>query len=1074
MDILESKLMPPRPGDQLFRQRLIKKLSRIEGKRLVLVTAGAGYGKTTLVAQALEKSDMAVVWYRLDEFDRDFTTFSSYLIHGLKKVFPGLDRVKDQSNILASEHMESGLFELAALIDRHVDKETVIVLDDYHLLGPAQQETITPNIHTALDFLLERLAPHVHLVIISRMEPPIKLSTLRVRQQIQEIHEADLAFTLKEITQYFSLVHSMNLSSRVETAIHEKTHGWAASLILLAAALKKDKSRTPHDSILELQGSRHHIFSFLEENIFNFQPSDMQVFMLKTALLDVMDTRLCDQLLGIDNSAEYFKQMIVDHLMVFPFDDKGEVYYYHHLFRDFLQERLKQSHSAIEIQTLHLDIAKQLGKQQTLTALPHFIDAGAYDEAARFLADFELRFLVEGKLHFVRSCLERIPRQIIAKDPNLLFMEAKQYSFMGRPHKAISSLNAACSIFRQTRSNEDVAKCLVDIGFQYYYTGHVPEAKRLMEQVLEQGDSDETTYIMVMTLLIFFCSVLGEVKKAWEYAEQAKFKITQYPEYEQNAAMAAISTSITSIYYFTGEFEKSQNLNQKLVALCKEADINAFLPLAYYHCAVAAYYLGDYDPGIAFAKKGIKVAQAIHLKDSQTGWLYMALAENHFGAGRLDDADQYAKQALDIFQTPGNRWGIACSLDFKAQILLQKGDLAGAWAQVTRALNTINGYGLEMTQSIISLTRARILIRQKNFSDAADLLAKERRGIKHAGFHLCRSWLLDAWCSFSLGQEQNAWQQFKKALAITRKRQYDRLVISQAGQMLPAMAKQGAKTSFNGYIKGLLAAYNTSDSPQLNPSLDIRLLGRFKVIAGNREIPDNAWSRSKSQTIFQYLALHRSQGYIPKEVLIELLWPEEDIARTGKRFNMAMSRLRKILEPDLPPKSPSAYILRKKDQYRLSLGPVGQLDTEKFEAQAKESLNADNPFSRATAEKANLAVSLFTGGLLQDKLYEDWCTRKREDLNTLYCQVLDLLVRFHEAKSNWTESIRFANNYLAQDPYDEAMYQILMALYGKQGQTNRVIETYSMCKIRMKEMDCPVSHATQRLFKRLVPSPKDT
>lgn len=1070
MDMLASKLMAPQPGNHLVRQRLIRRLACLGDKRVVLITAGAGYGKTTLVAQALGMSEMAVVWYRLDEFDTDYTTFMTYLVQGLAARFPEMDREVADDILAASspDRRQACLLKLAAVLEAAVDRDTAIVLDDYHLIhrtGGRGTDGLGPNVHDVLAFLMERLPRQVHLILVSRREPPIKLSTLRVRQQLLEIHEQDLAFTPLEMRALFSDIHGLDLSSAIAATVHEKTKGWAAGLILFAAAMRGNSE--PENRLAKLSGG--HVFSFLEENLFEIQPPEIRMFMLKTSLLDIMETRLCDRVLGINNTADRFRRMMADHLMVFSYDHEGTAFYYHHLLRDFLREKLVQTLPEEDVRKLHFDIAREMELSDNILALPHYVEAAAYDEAARLMAAREIILLIQGKIHFVRSCLERIPRDVVAKNPTFLFMEGKQYSYFGNPHKAIDCLKSACKIFRKARSGSQVAKCLVDLGAQYYYTGHIPEARGLMEQVLGEVEIDSGTFVMVNTYLIFFCAALGDIRQARDYADKALAVISQYPEFERTAATAAIRISVTAIHYFSGAYEASQALNRELVSLCLNEGLEAFLPLAYYHSSVAAYYLGTFDQGLEFARKGIRVAEKIHLRDSQKGWIHMAWAENSLGCGDPDTAMEQAEQALTIFQRPGNRWGIAYALELAARIhLVRKDDTATADALVTRALETIDGYGLDITMGLILNTRARILIRRKQYADAGDCLARNRRFIRPFAYYLFVSWILEARCRYLQGRD--AWPCFQKGLAVARKMGYARFVREEAGDMLEAMAGRGGGSIFAPYLEDLAAEVSPGRNfPAVSAAagLRIRVLGRFRVQVGDREIPDADWTSSKSRLLFQYLAVHREKGYIPRDVLLEILWPDQDASRTGKRFNVAVSRLRKILEPDLAPRSPSAYIRRKKDTYRLSLGPGGSLDFTDFHTRAAAALNHPDSLSKTAVTLGREAAAIYRRPLLEDVLYEDWCIRCREETVTLYCRLLFFLIRYHEATEDVAGAIRYAEALSAADPFNEAVYRQLMVLYAGAGQTALALKTFQTCKARMEEMDCAVSGETLALFRGL-------
>ncbi|MCG8553439.1 MAG: hypothetical protein MI799_23790 [Desulfobacterales bacterium] len=1071
MDILESKLIPPHLGNLLQRQRLIRKLTNLEGKRLILVSAGAGYGKTTLVAQALSDlstGNRALVWYRLDRFDQDLTTFTSYLIRGLEKIYPGIMGLLCENGFDegGTEGHEARFLELIKILESRKDKDLFIVLDDYHLLGTAGKNDAPDflSIHSCMEFLLKRLPYHVRLVLISRNDPPLKLSNLRVRRQILEIHEPDLAFSLDETAALFSRVHHQVPGARTLSALHARTGGWAAGLILFGAALEKEAGALPCPGIADTGMSKDHMFDFLEENLFETQPYDMQQFMVRTALMDHMETTVCDRIFSLTDSKTRFDQMMAAHLMVFPIDENKTVFHYHHLFRDFLLKKLNQTHTESEIKQFHLKIAGLMEARENTMALVHYIEAHAYDDAVRFMTAFELELLAQGKIRFIKTCLEKIPKEIIAANPRLLFMEAKQHSYFGRTDKSIACLTSACRILRNANSDTYVAKCLVDLGAQYYYTGHIPEARDLMVQVLDEAKADPATYILAVMYLSFFCAVLGDIDDAHTYESQARVVIENFPEFEQFTAIAAMDIARTYILYIQGDFEESKAVNLDLISRCTSAGLEAFLPLAYYHASATDCLLGKYETGVAFAKKGIRIAQKIQLRDSQNGWLFLSWSENHLGLGQPDAAQTHAEAAFKIFRRPGNRWGMANALDLMAKISLASDDISGARSQATRALNVIKGYGLPVTEAIISITHARIFMACNAFEDAGACLSRARKHLKSAPWYLCSAWLLDAGCSHALGQNEKAWRHFQKGLAIAGNKQFDRLVLKEAGRLIQVMAEFKPESIFSSYLKALGAHPRRAPARQ---GLQIRMLGRFQVSVAGRKIEHSQWPGAKALILFQYLAVHQSRGFIPKDVLVEMLWPDQDPDKTGKRFNTAMSRLRKLLEPDLPPRAPSAYIQRKNDHYKLSLGPGGDLDITKFRTMAEKALDIEKGLSRDAFAAAREAEQLYTGPFLKDGPYQDWCIRLQDETKNLYCRLCRMLTVLCKRNKDSAAGIMYAQNFIKTDPFDESIYRELICFFLADGQYGLAHKTFTDCRKRMQEMDCPLSPQTLDLMKNI-------
>ncbi len=1078
MEVLESKLAAPHLGILLQRPRLIQNWENLSGKRLILVTAGAGYGKTTLAAQALAgpcSRNRAPVWYRLDRFDRDITTFTRYLIQGLEKVFPQFKQALAPDLLESPGRPQDLLLGIAKTLESRTSREIFIVLDDYHLLGPAGDNPVNApgfaDVHACMDFLLERLPAHVRFVLISRTDPPLKLSTLRVRGQILEIHESDLVFTAHETTALYSRIHNQVPAPEILSAFYRQTGGWAAGLVLFGAALTKKDGLPAWQDALKSDMSKAHIFNFLEENLFDIQPPDMQQFMVQTALMDPMEKSVCDTVLGIDDSTVRFRRMMAAHLMVFPVSEEETVFYYHHLFRDFLLEKLYQTLGEPDIRQLHLNIAGHLEAKGNFMALVHYIEARAYDDAVRFMEAFELEFLIQGKIEFVRTCLEKIPGHIIEKNPRLLFMEAKQYSYFGRSDKAIACLTAACRILRETRSNDFVVKCMVDLGAQYYYTGHIPEARDLMLQVLDSTKTDPGTYILAVTYLCFFCAVLGDMQKAETVEADARAVLDGFPQFEQTAALAAMDISKIYRLYIKGDFDQSRELNLDLIARCKPSGLEAFMPLACYHASAIDCMLGRHETGLAFARKGLRAAKNIHLRDSQNGWLYIARAENHLGLLHLDAAQTHAGEALAIFRRPGNRWGMANALDLRAKISLVRDDIPGAHSEVFRALDIIKGYGLPMTEAIISNTLARVFMASNAFDKALACLSRARKQLKPALYHLCVSWLLDARCCQALGRKEAAVKALKKGLAIAGMKNFDRIVRAEARDLIPLMAGIRAGAIF--------CAFPGTPGDRLEPEacrpegnmkgLEIRVLGRFKLIVEGREIDRSQWPGTKPLILFQYLAAHQSKGFISKDVLVEMLWPDQDPDKTGKRFNTAMSQLRKLLEPNLAPRSPSTYIQRKNDLYALSLGPKGSLDLSGFQSTTEKFLGLADKNPKAVLAFGKKTESLYTGPLLDDLPYQDWCIRLRDEIKHLYLRACRKLIKLCRQLKDPDSGIRYAQNFLKADPFDESMYRHLILFFLETGRHGKAHETFLACKERMKEMDCPLSPQTLDLMKKAGP-----
>ncbi|WDP90839.1 MAG: hypothetical protein HUN04_14525 [Desulfobacter sp.] len=1053
MSILRSKLIPPVPGNTLSRNRLADGFISSDDITLTQIVAGAGFGKTTLAAQMLAASETRTAWYRLDEFDRDFSLFMTYMTKALEAAFPGSDLKlpPPPSPAMPAGKQKRWLLEWTAALDAGIPGNCVIVLDDYHL--------VEGEINTAVEFILDRLPRGTSLMLISRRPPGLKISRLRAGRRVLDIHEKDLAFTEEETRRFFTEAGSSRFPDPSALgAIHKKTQGWAAGLVLFSCAMGTQRLKDISKDLGRLPESRTHVFDYLEENIFEAQSPERQAFMVKTAVLEFMDTDFCDGVLGIRESGDIFREMASQHLMVFPVDGSETGFYYHHLFRDFLRAKAAEVLGPETLGRVHLAAATILAGQQHPLALHHYIEAGDYAAAAGMLSDLEVQFLLKGQMPFVKECLERIPARIRAAQPQILFMSAKQASYYGRPDRAIESLISARRLFLEQEEPEQAVKCLADLGAQYYYTGCIPEAKGLMEQVLSGIRPDSPTYILVMTYLVFFAGVLGEIELSEKYESDAREVVGLYPEPQRRAAEILIGTSVTYRLYITGEMLKSSRLNQWLVKESKRTGFAACLPLAYYQSATTDYYLGRYEAGAANAREGIRTAEQIHLRDSQKGWIYLAWAENCMGLEQWKRAGALVRRGLEIFQGPGNRWGEANALNVLARLSMRHHRLSEAEEYIDRALGVIRDRGIDFPMAIVQLTRARILFCRKDYQGALAVLAPLEAALEKAAHYQGLARLLTAKCRIALGKAgpeaydmaverirrfggKAGWADWAESCILSHDLQEEKKI-----QRVPACRAK---------------APESGDQPG---GLRIQLLGRFQLAVGDREIRPDDWTHANALHLFKYLAAHRDKGYLPKDLLMEVLWPEQDARRTAKRFNVATSRLRKILEPNLPPRARSAYILRRRDQYRLSLGPGGSCDLERFLFHAGAARTQDGADPGAREGHCLEAAAQYRGPFLEDTLYEDWCNRKREAMTMEYCRILRQLIRCCQDRGDWEGMVKWTRTGLGADPFDEAMHQTLMSAYAGLGQYDRVARCYEHCRRQMESMDCRVSPKTRMLF----------
>jgi LuxR family maltose regulon positive regulatory protein len=330
--ILAIKLyVPPPPPRVVIRSRLIEQLNEGLHRKLTLVSASAGSGKSTLVSGWIQGCRRPAAWLSLDEGDSDPARFLAYLVAALRTVVPDVgDGVLGMLHSPQPPPIESMLTallnELTAL-----PKGVVLVLDDYHVVD-------SEPVDQALAFLLEHLPPQMHLVIATREDPPLPLARLRARGQLTEVRAADLRFTPSEAAEFLNRVMSLDLSAEDITALETRTEGWIAGLQLAALSIQ---GRSDAASFIQaFTGSHRFVLDYLVEEVLQRQPPRARSFLLQTAILDKLCGPLCDAVTGQKHGKGTLERLERGNLFVVPLDDERRWYRYHHLFADVLQAHL--------------------------------------------------------------------------------------------------------------------------------------------------------------------------------------------------------------------------------------------------------------------------------------------------------------------------------------------------------------------------------------------------------------------------------------------------------------------------------------------------------------------------------------------------------------------------------------------------------------------------------------------------------------------------------------------------------------------------------------------------------------
>ena len=403
--LVETKFFPPRPrAGTVARPRLTDRLGDA-GKRLVLVSAPAGFGKTTLLGRWLAADSSAVAWVSLDEDDRRPVSFWAYVITALDRAAPGVG-----ADALAT--LRAGQAPVEAALATVLNELSVLpgdlslILDDYHLADG-------PDLRPGMEFFLDRLPPQVRLVISTRADPGLPLARLRARGELIEVRAADLRFTAEEAGAYLTASTGLTFTAADIDALEERTEGWVAALQLAALSLRGREDAAGF--IDGFAGDDRFVVDYLVEEVLDRQPEPVRRFLVETSILDRLTASLCDAVTAGSGGRAMLERLDRANLFLVPLDDRRQWYRYHHLFRDVLRTYLPGS--AAELHRRAGEWYDRAG--DPVPAVRHMLAAGEIDRAADIveLAVPEMRRRRQEAT--LRRWIDDLPAEVVARRPVL-------------------------------------------------------------------------------------------------------------------------------------------------------------------------------------------------------------------------------------------------------------------------------------------------------------------------------------------------------------------------------------------------------------------------------------------------------------------------------------------------------------------------------------------------------------------------------------------------------------------------------------------------------------------------------
>lgn len=835
ISILNDKLYIPRlRKDSVPRPRLIGRLSRETIGRLTLVSAPAGFGKTTAISEWIPHSEHCVCWLSPDENDNDPIRFWSYFIAALQMLNSDIGQ-NTQSLLEAQGRQrnplkpESFLTHLLNEIAEFPD-DFIFVLDDYHLLTNL-------TIHEGIAFLIDHLPPQMHLIITCRADPPLPLARWRSRNELNELRADDLRFTASEIETFLNQIIGLSLTGEDIAALEARTEGWVVGLQLAALSMQGRNMAEQRNFISVFTGSHRYVLDYLMEEVFDRQPENIRNFLLQTSILNRLNGSLCDAVLmtpiekkdpANHNSQATLENLERTNLFIIPLDEERQWYRYHNLFADVLRHRLQYEQPDM-VPELHRRAAAWYEQNECLAeVMQHAFAARDYESAARTIEKFYGKVVNSGETTTLLNWLETLPVEMLRSRPRLSLAKAWSIVSQDRLDEAAVCVDDAENAIRQNKSSIEKAEMEELLGEAAAVRATIAVIRDDRPAIVENAHKalmylpSQRQYlrgIINVNLVVAYC-LSGELTEAHRAIREA-LRIAR--SLGNQTLLYFANFGVAGVERLEGHLgETAEALREAIRAATTFK--GSYLPMAcmaHRHLAEVLYEWNHPDRAIRHANISIELGQNWWIKDEVIK-SYALLARAYFSRGNKADAANALRQAEDMSGEEHIPYFLGQVAVSSIRQWISAGHLKEAlnWADKTQRM--INSEGNpDYKDQYTWLTAARVLIAQNRFAEAAQILepiliSADARNITMMVIDVL---VLQSLVLQAQDDTESALERLQRALALAEPQGYIRTFANE-GEPMQALLKRvtGKSRSYAAKLLTVFSDLEVEESESLKPS----------------------------------------------------------------------------------------------------------------------------------------------------------------------------------------------------------------------------------------------------------------
>lgn len=1066
-------LVPRRRTEIISRQRLLETLNELLDNKLMIIAAPAGYGKTSLLVDFFYHNEIPVCWYALDALDSDVERFIAHLIASINLRFPKFGQ--SSANALNNApHDQINIETLVTTITNdaydNIREHFAIVLDDYHLVRESKL------VDQFISRFIQEVDENCHIVIASRTLLTLPdLPLMVARSQVGGMSFEELAFRPNEIQEVMAQNFQRSLTNAEAEQMAYQTEGWITGLLLSTQALNKEVDSRMRVARVSGVG----LYEYLAQQVLSQQDEEMQTFLLRSALLDEFDADSCQEVIGKALGMTghdwdgHIDTLLSGNLFVLQVGEERVWLRYHHLFRDFLRERMlrQRPEEAALIQNRLAETYAARGDWEQAFSL--FQNLGNSEAIAAMTEKAGPTLFLRGRLTTLQDWLNALPAEMRARRPGLISLMGIVAVMRGDPQQGLELFDQAIAALDPQTNREQLAWALVRRAATHRMLGDYNEALSDIETALLVTDGAHELALVEAEALRSKGSTCYHQGRLLEALTWLNRSVDAYQALKDRENVAKVSLEIGKMNEALGNYLASKNAYSLAREIWKGAENTMWNSTLLVNLGVLFHLLGEYENAAATLEEAVNNAreggyprmEAFAL--TSIGDLYRDLQATHEAMDAYRWARLIARQINDRFLLLYLDLAESALSRSQGQFYQAVDLIAAAQQSAADGQSPYERYLVRLENGGMKVVRQDATAALRELEEAAAFFGSEGHRVE-----AIRAYLYMMCALFIGGNLARAIEYSTRLFALVSGPENLHPLVAAGREVIHTLERMAAQPEFSGPVGNLVEQVREFDQqvpevrrvlrrraqavPLAQPHMLIRALGRMQVKINERTVSNADWQTQSCRDLF-FLILAHPEG-MNKEDIGGIFWPDASPAELKLRFKNNVYRVRHAIGKETITLQDDYYTFNRRLDY--------EYDVESFLSELEQAELAEETALKLEHYKTGL--KFYKGPYLPD-VDETWVISERERLQRVYLETLLKVAGLHQSNRHYDKALSFCQQALKEDSCHEAAHRLAMHIHADMGSRAAIARQYEECRRALRdEIDAEPSLKTRDLYETLM------